>query len=111
MHQIQNGCRPPSPCASPFILLRFVQVMPIFDYECRGCGNQFELLVLKATVAACPSCQSQDLKQLISAFAVSSEEISRARVKAARRKYINSNDVKDKRIEEARDIAEHDRDH
>jgi putative FmdB family regulatory protein len=85
--------------------------MPIFDYECRSCGIQFELLVLKATVAACPSCQSQDLKQLISAFAVSSEEISRARVKAARRQYINSNDVKDKRIEEARDIAEHDRDH
>ena len=85
--------------------------MPIFDYECRSCGNQFELLVLKATIAACPSCQSQDLKQLISAFAVSSDAISKANVKAARRKYINSNDVKDKRIEEARDIAEHDRDH
>jgi putative FmdB family regulatory protein len=101
----------PSPCASSFILIRFVQVMPIYDYECRGCGNQFELLVLKGTVAACPSCQGQELKQLISAFAVSSETISQANVKAARRKYINSNDVKEKRVEEARHIAEHDREH
>jgi putative FmdB family regulatory protein len=84
--------------------------MPIFDYECHSCGNQFELLVLKATVAACPSCQSQELKQLISAFAVSSDAISKANVKAARRQYINSNDVKDKRITEAREIAAHDHD-
>ena len=28
--------------------------MPIFDYECGKCGEQFELLVLKGTVAECP---------------------------------------------------------
>ncbi len=47
--------------------------MPIYEYECRQCGEQFELLVLKTTVASCPACQSQELEQLISGFAVSSE--------------------------------------
>lgn len=82
--------------------------MPIYDYKCKDCGNQFELLVLKATVPACPSCESQSLEQLLSTgIAVSTTEVSRARVKKAREKYIASKDYKDKRIAEAEDIKEH----
>ena len=81
--------------------------MPIFDYECRTCGERFELIVLKATVAACPSCQSQELEQLISSFAVSSESSRQSNLQAARRKYANSKDVKDKRVAEAEEIREH----
>lgn len=81
--------------------------MPIFDYRCRGCGNEFELIVLKGTVVACPSCQSADLEQMLSAFSVSTEEMSRARVKKARARYIASKDVKDKRVAEEEDIREH----
>ena len=29
--------------------------MPIYDYQRRGCGQQFELLVLKATVGGSPA--------------------------------------------------------
>ncbi len=85
--------------------------MPIYDYRCRKCGNKFELLVLKNTVAACPSCEAQDLEQLISGFAVSSESISQANIQAARRKYAASSNVKDKKIAEAEEIKEHYNEH
>jgi len=81
--------------------------MPIYEYECRGCGHQFELLVLKTTVAACPECQSQDLEQLLSGFAVSSDAITRANVKAARRQYAASPNYKDQKVAEAEEIREH----
>jgi putative FmdB family regulatory protein len=81
--------------------------MPIYDFECRACGHQFELLVLAKTVAACPECQSQDLEQLVSGFAVSSESITRARVKAARRQYAASKDTRDRKVAEADEIREH----
>ncbi len=47
--------------------------MPIYEYECRGCGHRFELVVLPLTVRACPTCRGQDLERTISMFAVSSE--------------------------------------
>lgn len=76
--------------------------MPIYEYQCRQCANEFELLVLKGSpVPACPSCQSQDIEQMLSGFAVSSEGISQSRLKAARRKLANSSQVKDKKVAEA----------
>jgi putative FmdB family regulatory protein len=81
--------------------------MPIYEYECRGCGEQFELLVLKDTVAACPECQSRELEQLISGFAVSSAEISQANVKAARSKLKTNKNFVDRKVAEAEDVREH----
>ena len=81
--------------------------MPIYDYQCRACGNEFELLVLKGGVAECPACQSQDLEQLLSGFAVSTEAMTRARVKAARHQYNTSSNYKDKKIAEAEEVREH----
>ncbi|HLK47349.1 MAG TPA: zinc ribbon domain-containing protein [Bryobacteraceae bacterium] len=81
--------------------------MPIYDYQCRQCGEEFELLVLKNTVAACPSCQSHDLEQRISGFAVSSASIRQANLQAARRKYQTSSTYKDKKVAEADEIREH----
>ena len=81
--------------------------MPIFDYECRKCGEQFEMLVLKGTVAECPACHGQELEQLISGFAVSSESIRQSNLQAARRKYANSSTVKDKKVAEIEEIREH----
>jgi putative FmdB family regulatory protein len=43
--------------------------MPIFEYVCHGCGNEFEALVRSDTVAQCPSCHSTELKKLLSVFA------------------------------------------
>ena len=81
--------------------------MPIYEYECRRCGEEFELLILKGTVAACPACQSQDLEQLLSGFAVTSEEKLRAAVKKARRAYANSSNYKDQKAAEAQEVIEH----
>ncbi|MDP7478363.1 MAG: zinc ribbon domain-containing protein, partial [Vicinamibacterales bacterium] len=47
--------------------------MPIFEYECRGCHHQFELLVLPKTTPACPDCQGTDLEKLLSISSVSSD--------------------------------------
>lgn len=76
--------------------------MPIYEYQCHKCGNEFELLILKGSPApACPSCQSEDIEQLLSGFAVSSEGISQARLKAARKKLAGSSRVKDQKVAEA----------
>ena len=81
--------------------------MPIYEYECRACGELFELLVLKETVAACPSCQSQDLEQLLSGFAVSSLDKTKANVAAARKQYAGSKFARDKKYYEAEEVIEH----
>lgn len=40
--------------------------MPIFEYICQGCGEEFELLVRGATAPACPACESEDLEKQLS---------------------------------------------
>ena len=61
--------------------------MPIFEYQCRGCGREFELLLLPASPEpACPHCKSSDLEKLISQVSVSSEGTRAAsRAKARKR--------------------------
>ena len=85
--------------------------MPIFEYECRGCGHQFELLVLKGTVVACPSCQSADLERLLSGFAVSSESTRQSNLQGARKRFANSRDLKDRKVAETEDVREHIKDY
>jgi putative FmdB family regulatory protein len=81
--------------------------MPIFEYECRKCGEEFELLILGSSVAACPACQSQDLEQLLSGFAVSSDGIRKANVAAARQAHKNSKNLRDQKIAHVEEIKEH----
>ena len=44
--------------------------MPIYEYTCRACGNDFELLVRSSTVLACPKCESQELDRKLSLPAI-----------------------------------------
>ena len=44
--------------------------MPIYEYECRDCRHDFELLVHAGTSPECPACRSVSLQKRISAFAV-----------------------------------------
>jgi putative FmdB family regulatory protein len=43
--------------------------MPIYEYACGKCGNEFEMLVRSDTVAGCPSCRSTEVAKKLSVFA------------------------------------------
>ncbi|MFM8536111.1 MAG: FmdB family zinc ribbon protein [Acidimicrobiia bacterium] len=61
--------------------------MPIFEYQCKGCGKEFEALVLPTTGApACPACKSTELDKLISRPAIKSETTHGLAMKAARKR-------------------------
>jgi putative FmdB family regulatory protein len=79
--------------------------MPIFEYECRACGHEFEVLVRTGDVPACPSCTSQDLKKLLSLSSISSADIRTANVKKAREG--NKGMQRDKAMAEIDEIREH----
>jgi putative FmdB family regulatory protein len=62
--------------------------MPLYDFQCRSCGHEFEALVrpVDADPPACPSCRSRDLEKLLSGFAVSSSEKTQAAADKKRKK-------------------------
>lgn len=45
--------------------------MPIFEYECKGCGERFEFLTLGSEKPVCKKCGGTELEKMISSFAVS----------------------------------------
>jgi len=47
--------------------------MPIYEYTCAQCGNEFEKLVFRQTEAVnCPACTGQDVKKKFSVFGMKS---------------------------------------
>ena len=58
--------------------------MPLYEYKCLGCGEQFEMLILTAAQpVACPSCAGESVERLLSMFAVSSSSTRQANTAAA----------------------------
>jgi putative FmdB family regulatory protein len=47
--------------------------MPIFEYVCKECQNEFEALVFGSQKAECPKCKSKKLEPQLSVFAVSAK--------------------------------------
>ncbi len=43
--------------------------MPLFEYECRGCGTKFEFLTREGQAPSCPTCHGVELQKLMSVFA------------------------------------------
>ena len=43
--------------------------MPIYEYACQDCGQQFETLVRSDTRPECPACHSTALEKKLSVFA------------------------------------------
>ena len=60
--------------------------MPIFEYECRSCGERFEQLILPSTTPECPACRGGDLEKQISLFAVDSETTRSTALAAGKRR-------------------------
>ncbi|HHW20474.1 FmdB family zinc ribbon protein [Thermodesulfovibrio thiophilus] len=44
--------------------------MPVYEYECKKCGEFFEILVLGNKSVSCPKCGSDDIKKKFSTFAM-----------------------------------------
>lgn len=52
--------------------------MPLYEFQCKGCGHEFEDLVLGSAKHAvdpdrgpvCPSCNGRQLERLLSVFSV-----------------------------------------
>ncbi|NCO59177.1 MAG: FmdB family transcriptional regulator [Deltaproteobacteria bacterium CG_4_10_14_3_um_filter_51_14] len=42
--------------------------MPIYEFECKDCGRQMEILLLpsETNLASCPECGGRNLKRLLS---------------------------------------------
>ena len=52
--------------------------MPIYEYACQSCGNEFEALVRSETVPECPGCHSTQLEKQLSVFATAAATPDRA---------------------------------
>jgi putative FmdB family regulatory protein len=48
--------------------------MPIYEYKCNQCGEDFETLVFGNKTVDCPKCSSQDIKKKMSSFGMSGVE-------------------------------------
>ena len=47
--------------------------IPIYEFSCEACGNEFEQLVFKTgEEVPCPECESSDVRRKMSAFAIKS---------------------------------------
>lgn len=80
--------------------------MPIYDFRCRNCGNEFEGLVRPQDPdVCCPSCKSADLEKLLSGFAVNTAEKSAAAALGSRKRQVQAN--KDKVVADEEYRKEH----
>lgn len=43
--------------------------MPLYEYACKTCAHQFELLVRASEAPACPACHGASLERKLSVFA------------------------------------------
>ena len=62
-----------------------IEHVPIFDFKCRACSRVFDALVRHNATAICPACGGNDLEQLVSRPAVSTEKSRRRTTDIARR--------------------------
>lgn len=60
--------------------------MPIYEYKCAKCSNEFELLVRGSVVPACPKCGSEKLERLVSLPSIQSETTHGKAMRAARKR-------------------------
>jgi putative FmdB family regulatory protein len=55
--------------------------MPIYEFKCAACGNEFEELVLSCADPAitCPACKGPDVRKLISTGNIRAEGIPKGK--------------------------------
>lgn len=60
--------------------------MPIYEYRCRECSHEFELLVRGSMTPACAACGSAELDRLISLPRVHSDARKERSLTAAKKR-------------------------
>lgn len=60
--------------------------MPIYEYDCKSCGREFEALVRGTKTPACPACGSSELERRFSLPTVSSESTRAQSMRAAKKR-------------------------
>ena len=50
--------------------------MPLYEYACKDCGQESELLVFGEETPQCPSCESEELTKLYSTMAARTQSES-----------------------------------
>ena len=83
--------------------------MPLHEYRCLACGEQFEALVRGDVAPECPACHGTELERLLSAFGVSSKAIRQSNLQKARK--AGEKMRRDKQHAEAEAAAAHAHDH
>jgi putative FmdB family regulatory protein len=63
-----------------------VSLMPLFDFQCKSCGHEFEGLVRGEKLPACPECKGRDLEKLLSLPAVRSDTTRAKAMRAAKQR-------------------------
>ena len=48
--------------------------MPIFEYKCTSCGEDFEKLIFGEQEISCPECESTEVSKKFSTFGMSGVE-------------------------------------
>ena len=81
--------------------------MPIFEYRCSSCGDEFESLVRGTDVPSCPRCGGAHLQRLLTSFAVNSAERAQRSLASAREAYRRSSGRKDRLQHEAEEVRHH----
>jgi putative FmdB family regulatory protein len=81
--------------------------MPIYDYECKSCGQSFEAFIRGAIKPMCEACGSGDVEKMLSLPAVHSEGTRANALKAAKKRDVALG--KDRMHEQLRYEQTHDR--
>lgn len=73
--------------------------MPIYAYQCQGCGEHFELLVRSDSTPACPHCGATALTKCVTAPAAPGKSkalLQRARAQAAKEGHFSNFSAKER---------------
>ncbi len=81
--------------------------MPIFDFDCKSCGERFEALVRRESAPACPNCAGTDVERQFPMPVVQSESTKRLAMRAAKQR--DAAQARDRMHERIRYEQSHDR--
>jgi putative FmdB family regulatory protein len=76
--------------------------MPIYEFECQGCGARFEELIAAGAAAACPECGSERTRRLFSNVAPPGRQPRGAKVRADESRRSEREAARQDRISESR---------